>query len=264
MKNAMENDPQRIPDFDDIVFKIRNKEYGAYVLRRNYNRNVTIAIMVSVTIMISLVFIPFLSAKTLENKQRNAERIVDIKLANLDQPLEKVAPPPPPPPPPADVVEQAKYIPPVVVDSVQADESSALMTADEAQEVVRNEEVIEVQEIVQIVEEVETELEPFVIVEEMPEYPGGINELLKWLALNTKYPEVARENNIQGRVFVKFSVTPNGGVDKVSVTKGVDPELDAEALRVVKLLPKFKPGKQGGKPVAVWYNVPILFKIDQD
>lgn len=263
MKNVMEKDTQRAPDFDDIVFKIRNKEYGAYVLRRNYNRNVTIAIMVSVAIMISLVFIPFLNAKTLENNQQNAERTVDIKLANLDQPVEKVAPPPPPPPPPSDVVE-AKYIPPVVVDSVQADENSALMTADEAQEVVRNEEVIEVQEIVQIVEEVETEPEPFVIVEEMPEYPGGMNELLKWLALNTKYPDVARENNIQGRVFVKFSVTPAGGVDKVSVTKGVDPELDAEAVRVVKLLPKFKPGKQGGKPVAVWYNVPILFKLDQD
>jgi protein TonB len=136
------------------------------------------------------------------------------------------------------------------------------MTADQAQVEVKNEEVIEeVQVAKEEVQEEEPEAEPFIIVEEMPSFPGGEIELQKYLAEHTQYPEVAKENNIQGRVFVKFCVTSKGGVDKVSIFKGVDPELDAEAIRVVKTLPPFKPGKQGGKPVPVWFTVPINFQL---
>jgi len=103
--------------------------------------------------------------------------------------------------------------------------------------------------------------EPFYLVEEMPMYPGGDSGIQKYIGDNVIYPEVAKENNIQGRVIVKFCVTPTGGVDQVSILKGVDTELDAEVVRVVKTLPKFKPGKQGGKPVPVWYTIPINFKL---
>jgi protein TonB len=99
------------------------------------------------------------------------------------------------------------------------------------------------------------------VVEEMPMFPGGEIELQRFLAENTQYPEVAKENNIQGKVIVKFCVTPKGGVDQVSILKGVDPELDKEALRVVATLPPFKPGKQGGKAVPVWFIVPINFQL---
>ena len=109
----------------------------------------------------------------------------------------------------------------------------------------------------------ESEPAPFIVVEEMPMPQGGIEGLMKFIAENTKYPEVARENNIEGKVFVKFCVTSKGGVDQVSISKGVDPELDAEAMRVVRLLPTFKPGKQGGRAVPVWYSVPIIFQIKQ-
>ncbi len=78
---------------------------------------------------------------------------------------------------------------------------------------------------------------------------------------HTQYPEIAKENNIQGKVIVRFCVTPKGGVSQVSVLKGVDPELDKEAMRVVTTLPPFKPGKQGGKPVPVWFMVPIAFTL---
>jgi protein TonB len=83
------------------------------------------------------------------------------------------------------------------------------------------------------------------VVEEMPMFPGGDGELLKYIAEHTQYPEIAKENNIQGRVIVRFCVTSKGGVSQVSILKGVDPELDAEAIRVVNTLPAFKPGKQG-------------------
>ena len=102
---------------------------------------------------------------------------------------------------------------------------------------------------------------PFVVVEEMPIFPGGDSTLLAYLTQNTKYPETAKINNTQGRVIVRFCVTKEGGVDRLAVLKGVSPELDAEALRVVGTLPAFKPGKQGGKPVSVWYMVPIEFAL---
>jgi TonB family protein len=107
----------------------------------------------------------------------------------------------------------------------------------------------------------EVDVAPFVVVEEMPMFPGGDGELLKFITANTNYPEVAKTNNIQGRVIIRFAVTAKGSVSKVSVLKGVSPELDAEAIRVVEALPEFNPGKQGGKPVPVWYMVPITFTL---
>lgn len=113
-------------------------------------------------------------------------------------------------------------------------------------------------------EEEEEEEAPqiFVVVEKMPEFPGGINALRKHIAKSINYPAVARENDIQGTVYIKFVVTSKGLVDKVTLARGVDPLLDEEALRVVKELPKFTPGQQGGKNVSVWYSVPIVFKLN--
>jgi protein TonB len=247
--------------FDDIVFENRNKEYGAYKLRKKYNRNVIIALIIGTLILGTAVITPYLNAKAAENKSKRAERQVEIKMENLDQPAEQVAPPPPPPPPPQDVVQQA-YVAPVVVDSVKPEEASQLMSADQAQVEVKDAEVVE--EVAVVAEEVQEDVdaaEPFIVVEEMPMFPGGEKALLDYIALNTQYPEVAKENNIQGKVIVRFCVTSKGGVDKVEILKSVDPELDKEAIRVVKTLPAFKPGKQGGKPVPVWYMVPINFTL---
>jgi protein TonB len=252
----------RAPAFDDIVFESRNKEYGAYRLRKKYSRNVLIAMLIGIIILATAIITPYINAKALEKRSHRAEREVEIKLENLDQPNETVTPPPPPPPPPQDVVQAARYVPPVVVDSVKPEEEVKLMTADEAQVEVKNTEVVEVvEEVKEEVQEEEAEPEPFVVVEEMPMFPGGDAALLTYIGEHTNYPEVAKENNIQGRVIVRFCVTSKGGVSQVSVLKGVDPELDAEAVRVVSTLPAFKPGKQGGKPVPVWYMVPITFTL---
>jgi protein TonB len=101
----------------------------------------------------------------------------------------------------------------------------------------------------------------WVQVDERPVFPGGDTALLKYIAENTTYPEVAKKNNIQGRVILRFCVTSKGNVTDVSVLKSIDPELDAEATRVVKTLPVFEPGKEGGKPVPVWFMVPISFTL---
>jgi len=257
----MEKEKIKAPAFDDIVFETRNKEYGAYKLRTKYNRTVMWALLVGIVIIATTIITPYINAKALENKLKRAERQVEIKMENLDQPNETVAPPPPPPPPPADVVQQQRYVPPVVVDSIKAEDVTQLMTADDAQNEIKDQEVVEVVEVKEEVQEAEPEEIPFVVVEEMPMFPGGDAELLKYIGLNTVYPDIAKENNIQGRVIVRFCVTAKGGVSQVSILKGVDPELDKEAIRVVNTLPAFKPGKQGGKPVPVWYMVPITFTL---
>lgn len=102
---------------------------------------------------------------------------------------------------------------------------------------------------------------PFVSVEEMPLFPGGDAALLKYIGEATRYPENAKKNKIEGRVIVRFCVTEKGRINKISILKGVEQEIDAEAVRVVGTLPEFKPGRQGGKDVPVWYMVPITFTL---
>ena len=258
----MESEFKKVPSFNDIVFEARNKEYGAYVLRANYSRNIMLALMAGVFIMASATIVPYLKFRAADSRLTMEERQVEIRLENLDQPVEQVTPPPEPPAS-QEILQQAKYVPPLVVDSVRPEDEIQLMTADQAQIEVQDSEVIE--DIVQVAEEVgeteEVEAEPFYVVEEMPMFPGGDAEIQRYIGANVVYPEVAKENNIQGRVIMKFCVTPAGGVDQISVLKGVDPELDAEVVRVLKTLPKFKPGKQGGRPVPVWYTIPINFKL---
>ena len=98
-------------------------------------------------------------------------------------------------------------------------------------------------------------------VEQMPEFPGGMEEMMKFLQMNIQYPANAAKNNVEGRVVLQFVVKKDGQIGEVKIARSVDPELDAEALRVVKSMPNFIPGRQDGKPVAVWYTLPISFKL---
>lgn len=160
-----------------------------------------------------------------------------------------IAPPPPPPPQQqvADILNMAE-------DDADIEEEAdvADMESDESTQ-------IEIQELPE--ENTEKVEEVFFVVEDMPKFPGGDLALKRWIANHVKYPAVARENDIQGKVFVRFVVTSTGKVDKVQIVRGVDPLLDAEAVRVVKALPRWKPGYQRNKPVSVWYTVPINFKL---
>jgi len=156
-------------------------------------------------------------------------------------------PPPPPPPPPDEIVivEDNEEIEETVIEETESDEDL---------------EVIE--------EEEETTDEIFMVVEDMPRFEGCTDEtctqtkIMQFIAKKTKYPPIAKENNITGRVFVSFVVDKTGSVTDVKILRGVDKYLDAEAVRVVKSLPKFSPGKQRGKPVKVQYNVPISFRLN--
>lgn len=161
---------------------------------------------------------------------------------------------PPPPPPPPKVVDML-----VIVDDNTEIEDELQIEDSEADSKTA---ISVVMQQVSTEKEVEKEDTPvFFIVEEMPEFPGGQSALISFIAKSVRYPVVAQENGIQGKVFVNFVVSKDGTVTNAKITRGVDPSLDKEALRVVMNLPKWKPGKQGGKPVRVSYTVPINFQL---
>lgn len=116
-------------------------------------------------------------------------------------------------------------------------------------------------EIIEVEEEPEEE-STYMVVEDMPEYPGGVQALMDFLKENVNYPAFCRENNIQGRVLVSFVVDKDGSVDEPHIEKGVHPKLDEEALRIIGIMPKWKPGTQKGKPVKVKFTVPVNFRLD--
>lgn len=257
----MAKEKQNYPSFDEVVFEKRNKVYGAFDLRRKYHKTVLFSTIVGVIVIAAAVIIPYTKATREANiKMRDANEVI-AEMANNLQQEEAAPPPPPPPPPPTEQQVVVKYVAPVVVDSVKPEDESRFMTADEVVATTVDDEVVEV--VAQVQEEVQEEApqEVFVVVEEMPSFPGGDTELFKFIYDNIKYPEIAKENNIQGKVILRFCVTYKGKVDQVSVVRGVDPALDEEAIKVIKMLPLWKPGKQGGKPVNVWYSVPISFQL---
>ena len=143
--------------------------------------------------------------------------------------------PPPPPPPPVSAKEKNKN-------------STTGILPDYT-------------EPVSLAPEVKVPDEVFVVVEEMPQFPGGDKALMEYINANIRYPESAKTNGTQGRVILRFAVMANGKIDQVSVLKKVDPDIDSEAKRVIETLPDWKPGKQGGRPVNVWYSVPVTFQL---
>ena len=159
--------------------------------------------------------------------------------------------PPPPPPPAPQEVEVLN----VVEDDVEVEEIE-INTEDD-----KDVEVVIAPPVEAPVEEEEEEV-IFMVVESMPEFPGGQQALFKYLAENVKYPVIAQENGIQGRVICQFVVNKDGSiVDVVAVRSSGEASLDKEAIRVIKSMPKWKPGKQRGKPVRVKYTVPVNFRL---
>ena len=176
---------------------------------------------------------------------------VDYNLGqlNLDDLEEEIIPitkqeikPPPPPPPPPEVIE-------IVEDEVEIEEELEIEDTESDEDI-----AIEIEE--------ESDDEFFMVVENMPEFPGGDLGLMKYIQRNVKYPPIAKEYNITGKVYVSFIVDKSGAVTNVKIVRGVDKTLDAEALRVVKSLPKYKPGKQRGKAVRVMFTIPINFTLN--
>ena len=158
-----------------------------------------------------------------------------------------------PPPPEAPKVEEVLQI----AENDANVEESTIQSSEE------NNQAVEIKYVpVEVEEEEPEEQQIFQVVEEMPEFPGGMAECLKFIGKNIKYPTIAQENGVQGRVIIQFVVNQDGSIVDPVVVRSVDPYLDKEALRVIKMMPKWKPGMQKGQPVRVKYTVPVTFRLD--
>jgi len=258
----MDNEMLKNPavTLEEIVFENRNKEYGAYVLRKKFRRYLSYAFLIAFTAIFLLFFIPFLQA--LKNK-KNAVVLMGNTIANLEKVdnNENLAPPPPPPPPPPAAEQQVKYVAPVVVDTVKVEQEIATVT--EAKETTVNEPVPDKVEVVQQEDKAVVEEEPvFIIVEEPATFQGGdLNSFRTWVEKNLEYPPVAAENGISGKVYVQFAVNSKGDVVDVKILRSVDSSLDKESIRVIMSSPKWNPAKQGGKAVKQQFVIPLSFVL---
>ena len=163
--------------------------------------------------------------------------------------------PPPPPPPPAPAVAEVLT---VVEDDVELEQQDIVSSEDDA--TAAQTETF-VAPVVEEEEEEESAQQIFTVVEKQPEFPGGTAELFKYLSKAIKYPVIAQENGIQGRVVCSFVVNRDGSIVDIQVMRGVDPSLDKEAIRVISEMPKWKPGEQRGKPVRVRFILPVQVRL---
>lgn len=177
-----------------------------------------------------------------------SEVFFEEEIIPITEQEQKVAPPPPEAPKMEEVLEIVKNDAKVEESTIQASEETG--------------KAVEVKYVAPVViEEEPEEQQIFQVVEEMPEFPGGMGECLKFLGKNIKYPTISQENGVQGKVIVQFVVNKDGTIVDPVVVRSVDPYLDKEALRVIATMPKWKPGKQRGKAVRVKYTVPVTFKL---
>ena len=267
-------------EWTDIVFTGRNQSYGAYRLRKGTGkRNVISIIAVIALAVLCQIGLTIKKAADAEAARR-AAMTQAVELSQLEQPKKKaemkqkqikVEP--------ERVVEQVKssikFTAPVIKKDSEVKPEDELKTQDQLMETKTaigsfdvkgnddaNGEVLKAKEVIAQPEPPKVEeTKVFDVVEQMPSFPGGPTALMTYLSQNTKYPVVAQENGVQGRVVVSFVVERDGSITDVRVVRSVDPSLDKEATRVVKSMPNWIPGKQNGSTVRVKYNVPVSFKL---
>jgi periplasmic protein TonB len=254
-----------IPSFDDLIFESRNREYGAYQLRKKYNSFVIAGIIISTLLGCSAVIIPFALRPRSNEFFIGGGRYVQLQMDNLEPPREEFYVPAASPPPRSEAVQEiVKYVPPEVVDTIININNVPAAT----------------DEVLAQSEGEKTEAgragfgdelfdgagsgsdEPFIMVEVMPSFRGGdINKFREYIQKRTNYPQEAIDKKIQGRIFLTFIIETDGSVSNVTVVKGVDPLIDNEAVKAIQGSPNWSPGLQRGQPVRVRYSMWLSFII---
>ena len=273
------------PKWVEMVFAGKNKEYGAYQLRKGTSgRNIkSLLILVIAAALVG----GFLAWKVIEQKQAEEQQayMEAMELAKLQQQAkkeEKKKEPVKPKIEPKKEIpvarETQKFTAPVIKKDELVKEENQVKQMDKLDDKVaigaEDKEGVKDRTVEAVRSEIAVAAPPpppapkpevatkvFDVVEEMPSFPGGSAALMSYLSSNTKYPVVAQENGVQGRVIVSFVVERDGSISDVKVARSVDPSLDREAQRVVKSMPRWKPGKQNGSAVRVKYTVPVVFRL---
>ena len=261
----------------DLVFEGRNKAYGAYQLRKNTGvRNVwSIIIMVALAALLGIII--GVNAIIEANSKEEISAEVELsQIAKKEVKVEKKAPVKIEEAKPVEKVKSSvKFVPPVIKKDSEVKPEEELKSQDDLNksktaigsfDVKGNDdaagEVLKAKEVIAQPEPPkEEETKVFDIVEQMPSFPGGQAALMSYLSNNIKYPQIAMENGVQGRVVCTFVVERDGSITDIRVVRGVDPSLDKEAIRVLKAMPHWIPGKQNGSAVRVKYTVPVTFKL---
>lgn len=271
----MENNKYVNASLDDIVFEGRNREYGAYIIRKIYSKHVTRGLIIACLLFVSILAFPVIRNKFFpKEKVVVEEKIVDVNTLENPPPLDEETPPPPPPPPaepppPPPVAATIKFTPPVVKKDEQVkkeevpdqEEMKDVEISTKTQEGVKGAppDLSDLDkgnaETAGAVEEI------FQFVEQRPEFPGGEAAMQKFLAENIRYPSVAQRNGLEGLVVLAFVVNRKGEISDIQVLKKLGGGTEEEAIRVVKSMPKWKPGRNNGREVSVRYNLPVRFKM---
>ena len=261
----------------DLVFEGRNKAYGAYQLRKNTGvRNVwSIIIMVALAALLGIII--GVNAIIEANSKEEISAEVELsQIAKKEVKVEKKAPVKIEEAKPVEKVKSSvKFVPPVIKKDSEVKPEEELKSQDDLNksktaigsfDVKGNDdaggEVLKAKEVIAQPEPPkEEETKVFDVVEQMPSFPGGQAALMSYLSNNIKYPQIAMENGVQGRVVCTFVVERDGSITDIRVVRGVDPSLDKEAIRVLKSMPHWIPGKQNGSAVRVKFTVPVTFKL---
>ena len=271
----MKNQTHFAPSLDDIVFEGRNKAYGAYVLRQSADQHMTYAMLTAVLFFLLVVSSPRILA-WIKGDGPSLPAIEKVITVNLD-PTTIVQPVKPTPPPatkatPPPVRNQIKFVPPVVVsENEETPEESNVPTIEQLQNAVIGTVttegpadgvdptlIIEASGGTETVTQTETD-EPFTFVEQMPTFPGGTEAMYAFISRNMRYPAVARENNISGTVVLQFVISKEGDILQARVIRKLGGGCDEEALRVVNMMPRWKPGVHNGRQVPVTLTLPVKF-----
>jgi periplasmic protein TonB len=252
--------------WEDLIFENRNKAYGAYMLRTVYTKNVIKGVLLTIVIVALLFYSPDIIALF------KADEVVDKAPPRKLVYTELSAPPPidkPKPPPPQvqlpKLQKVIKFVPPKVVKEEVVEEvptieeikqhEVAAVEVEGPTEIVFEEPVAEV-----VVEEDENQI--FTVVEQQPEFQGGYEAMMNFIKKNMRYPASARRMGVDGTVYVSFVVSKDGSISEVKTIRGISADCDKEAMRVVSMMPPWRPGKQNGKPVFVRFVLPIKFKLN--
>lgn len=261
--------------WDDMIFEGRNKSYGAYILRKIYDNNMSKALILGILLFVFGISSPMI-IKIVRGwipEKTNKDIMKEVVLAE-PPPMDPTKPPPPPPPKvePPPIKDQIKFVPPKVKKDEEVKEEEPPpptieeMEDKEVSDVTREGEEGGVDaslvEPPPVVEEVKKEEEPFKFVEQMPTFPDGEAAMMKYIREHVRYPAIAKENGIEGTVVIQFVVTSSGDINRVQVARGIGGGCDEEAVRVVKSMPNWKPGKHNGKAVPVSFTLPIRFKLE--
>jgi protein TonB len=257
---------ENIPGFDDLIFESRNKEYGAYQLRKKYNSVLLAGIIFASVIGCSAVIIPFIINPVDERILGRGGRYVAIEMEPLQPPEEKIYVPPAPPPPENKAPQEIlKYVAPEVVDTIVSLENTQASTDEILAHSGDSEaEITGTGPGDNLLEgEGGTDSDgPFFMVEVMPTFRGGdINNFREWVQKRTNYPQAAIENKIRGTVFLTFIVEKDGSVSNVIILKSVHPLIDNEAIKAITASPRWSPGLQRGQPVRVRYQISLNFVL---